>query len=163
MKQENVSLHNNIKWVTTAMQLLAMFPVENVRAENSDYLNFRFFSCGFFYFTFCWSCVTFIGVLYVILMITYYGVQIWSIGIFVCANLGLVRCFFFLVVVHVAEMWAGLSTGLLGLSVASNWPKLMKKWKRMENAMEKYEVPKHFRLQLHALLTGVAVIIMCKF
>lgn len=80
MTTKSTSLHNNIKWVTTVMQVLAMFPVQNVRANNSDYLNFRFMSCGFFYFTFCWSCVTFIGVLYIILMVTYFGVQIWSIG-----------------------------------------------------------------------------------
>lgn len=60
-------------------------------------------------------------------------------------------------------MWAGLSTGLLGLSVARNWPKLMKKWKRMENVMDKYEKPKKFRLQLHMLMTVVVVIILRKF
>lgn len=66
-------------------------------------------------------------------------------------------------VVHVAEMWAGLSTGLLGLSVARNWPKLMKMWKRMENVMEKYEIPKNFKVELHGLLTVVAVIVLRKF
>lgn len=78
--QNNPSLHKDLKWVTTAMQLLAMFPVQNIRAKNSDLLQFRFLSIGFFYFTFCWSCVFFIGTIYLLLMVNYYGVQIWSVG-----------------------------------------------------------------------------------
>lgn len=70
------------------------------------------------------------------------------------------ECFFF--VVHVAEMWAGFSTGLLCLGVARNWPRLMRTWKRMEDVMGKYEIPYNFRLKLHALMVSVAFIIICK-
>lgn len=81
MAKKQPSLHNDIKWVATAMQLLAMFPVQNVRETNADFLQFRFTSAGFCYFTFCWSCVTTLAIIYFMLMIsTEYGVQIWSIG-----------------------------------------------------------------------------------
>lgn len=68
-----------------------------------------------------------------------------------------------LIVVHVAEMWAGLITGLLCLNLAKNWPVLMKEWRRMESVMEKYEVPNNFRVKLYALMMVVTYFIFRKF